>query len=172
MLLVGQLDQHILQLFGDGNADHSGVLQDGQALIGQIEEDHSGANRCAVLKHLRIDHIRHAHQQEDAHLLSNALEAHFAGQFLADTRREDAGEVVSHHKDDECVEEAIKTSEEPAEKTAQCRKSKLDLINYILHTCTLPFLPVSGHKEWDGFRRPCVIVIYINTAIELWDITG
>lgn len=147
MLLVGQLDQHILQLLRDGNADYGRVLQDGQAFIGQVEENHSGANRCAVLKHLRIDNIRHAHQQEDAHLLGNALKAHLAGQLLADARRKDTGEVVGHHKDDECVEEAIKASEEPAEKTAQCRKSKLELVDYILHTCTLPFLPFAGHKK-------------------------
>lgn len=147
MLLVGQLDQHILQLLRDGNADYGRVLQDGQAFIGQVEENHSGTDRCAVLKDLRVDDVGNPNQQEDAHLLGNALKAHLAGQFLADTRRKDAGEVVGHHKDDERVEEAIKASEKPAEKTAQCRKSKLELVDYILHTCTLPFLPLAGHKK-------------------------
>ena len=139
MLLVGQLDQHIFQLLRDGNADHGGVFQNGQALIGQVEEDHSGTDCCAVLKDLRVDDVGNPNQQEDAHLLGNALEAHLAGQFLAYTRRKDTGEVVGHHKDDERVEEAIKASEEPAEKTTQCRKSKLELVDYILHILYLAF---------------------------------
>ena len=60
---------------------------------------------------------------------------------MLDPCRKDTGEVVHHHKDDECVQEAVKASEEPAEETTQRRKHQFNLVNHILHTVTLPFLP-------------------------------
>ena len=60
---------------------------------------------------------------------------------MLDPRCEDAGEVVHHHKDDERIQEAVKASKEPAQERAQRRKHQFNLVDHILHTVTLPFLP-------------------------------
>ena len=60
---------------------------------------------------------------------------------MLNTRRQNAGEVIGHHKDNEGVQKAVEAAEEPAQERAKRRKHQFNLVDHILHTVTLPFLP-------------------------------
>ena len=48
-----------------------------------------------------------------------------------------SGEVVADHKHHQCIEEAIKSAEEPAQETTQTCEHPLNLIDHILHNLIL-----------------------------------
>ena len=56
---------------------------------------------------------------------------------MLDGRRQHTGKVVADHKHHQCIQEAVKASEEPAEKTAQSCEHQLDFVDHILHNSVL-----------------------------------
>lgn len=59
-----------------------GVLQKRDAFVGQVEEDHRRAEHSLLTQHIHVHQVADAHQHEDEHLPTDALEAHGAGQLL------------------------------------------------------------------------------------------
>ena len=56
-----QLREHVLHLVGNGQADMGRVLQQGQALVGEIEANHGAAQRGAGAYDMNIYHVGHAY---------------------------------------------------------------------------------------------------------------
>ena len=68
---------------------------------------------------------------------------------MPDSCRQHPGEVVADHKHHQCIKEAIKSAEEPAQETTQTCEHPLNLIDHILHNLILssPF----GAQKTGGF---------------------
>ena len=77
-----QLLQHSLQLFWDRKPQMRGVLCQGDAFVGQVEEDHCGPQHTAGTDDLRIYHVTDADQREDQHLSTDTLEADLDGELV------------------------------------------------------------------------------------------
>lgn len=75
-----------------------GILQQGYALVGQVEENHRRAQDTGRTQHLDIDNVADAHQQENQYLAADALKAYLAGQALIGNGAHDPGDVVNDHK--------------------------------------------------------------------------
>ena len=121
-----QLFQHVFQLLRDGQAQVSGVLQERDALIGQVEEDHRRAQSAALSQHIHVHQVADAHQHKDEYLPADALKAHGAGQLLVRDGAHHTGDVVHQHEGDQRVEKTVHASQVPAQEAAQGGKGKLD----------------------------------------------
>ena len=51
------------------------ILDQGNAFIGQVEEDHRGAEHTDAAEHLNVEQMANADKREDEHLAENALKA-------------------------------------------------------------------------------------------------
>ena len=70
------------QLLGHGQSDPRGVFDDRDALVRDVEADHRAAQGVAGADHVHVHDVRHAHQQDDQHLLADAFEAIIAAIYL------------------------------------------------------------------------------------------
>ena len=109
--LVFKLLHNFRQFLRHGQTNPSGVLDDGDAFIGAIEEDDSGAKDAAASYHMDIEDIRHAYQGKDKHLLADALEADGGGQVSLHDGTKHSCHIVRSYKRHQCVHEAVETAE-------------------------------------------------------------
>ena len=78
-----ELFQHRLQLLRDRETKVRCILYQGDAFIGEIEENDRRAKDAAGTDDLRIQHVADAHQREDQDLAADTLEADLAGELVA-----------------------------------------------------------------------------------------
>ena len=71
---VMQLFQYLLQLFGDRQAEVGGILQDGEAVVGNGPEDDGGTKHPRLVQDMYIQNLGNAHQQEGQHLPAEAVD--------------------------------------------------------------------------------------------------
>ena len=76
-----KLLQHGFQLLRNGQSQVCGVLQQGHALIRQVEENDGGTHHRAAADDAGVENMPDADQGEDEHLFENALEADFASNY-------------------------------------------------------------------------------------------
>ena len=88
----------------------AGVLQQGHALIGDVEEDDRRAKNTAGANHLRVQNVRYPYEQEDEHLLEDAPEANRAGELFVYHGAHDTGDVVDDHESNQSIEQAVTPS--------------------------------------------------------------
>lgn len=122
-----KLFQNGLQLVRDGQADVGRVLQQAQALVGQIESDHRAPQRTAGADHMQINDVRNTHHEQDEHLFADALEAHGRGQFLVQNGAHDPGHVIQPHEDHEGDHQAVDAAKKVPQPSADGRDGDLDL---------------------------------------------
>ena len=65
--------QNVFQLLRDREPQVGSILQNAHTLIGQIEEDHRGANNASVSDHVDIDHLGDADQKENDRLPADSF---------------------------------------------------------------------------------------------------
>ena len=46
--------QHCFQLVGDGQAEMGGVLEDGEAVVGNRPEDHGGTQHAGLIQYMDV----------------------------------------------------------------------------------------------------------------------
>ena len=116
-----------------------GVLRQGHALVGDVEEDHRRAQDAARADDLHIEDAGDPHEQEDQHLAADALESDLAGELLVGDGAHDARDVVDCHERYERDEQAVTPAEEVAEPSADCREDELNGVPEFFHDEYLPF---------------------------------
>ena len=72
---VVKLLKHGFQFLRDGQSEMRGVLDQGNALIGQVKEDHCGAEHTDAAEHLHVEQMANTDKREDEHLAENTPEA-------------------------------------------------------------------------------------------------
>ena len=128
-----ELLQHRLQFLGDRQAKVASVLDETDPFVGHVEKDDRSPQYRSAADDLRVNDVADADNGEDQHLLEDAFEAHGRGQPLVDNGAHDAGDVVDHHKRKQCVKQAVTTSQEPSEPTADGSKGDLNGCPKFLH---------------------------------------
>src|SRR5699024_10074992 len=163
VFLLCQLQQHILQLFRHRQSNDRAVLQDAQALIRQIEENHRSADGGPIPDHLGVHDVGKPHKDEDTGFLSDAFKPDLRGKLPAHSRGQKTGKIIQHHKDDQRVEEPVKPSPEPAKEPSKSRKRKFNFVDHILHNMLLS-THIRAIKQDGWFPSPPMVGIYLNTA--------
>ena len=100
---------------------------------GHVEKDDRSPQHRSTADDLRVNDVADADDGKDQHLLEDAFEAHGRGQLLVDNGAHDAGDVVDHHKRKQCVKQAVTTSQEPSEPTADGSEGDLNGCPKFLH---------------------------------------
>ena len=77
-LLILQLSHNFSHFLRHRQANPGCVLEDGNSLIGTVEENNCCPQYTATTDHIDIQYIGHANQSHDADLLADSLEAHGA----------------------------------------------------------------------------------------------
>ena len=145
-----QLCKRLPELVWHGQSDVSGVLEQTQAFITQVEADHCAAQCAAAAYDMHIDDVCHADQHQDQHLLADTLEANGAGQFSVGNRTHHAADVVQRHEHNQRDEHAVHTAYEVTKPSANGSDGDLDLCPDQVDT-----LEVSAHTP-DGFSQGTV----------------
>ena len=96
--LILELPHDLRQLVRHGQTDTSGVLNDGDALVGAIEEDDSGAKDATAANHMDIEDICHPYQCKDKHLLADAFEAYGRGQVSLNDGAKHSRHIIRDYK--------------------------------------------------------------------------
>ena len=130
---VVKLGEDVLQCFGDRQAQVGGVLQQGQPLIREIEEDHRRAHDAPGSNHIHIQDVGDAHQQENQHLPTDALETNGAGELLVRRRAHDPRDVVNDCEGHQREEQAVTAAQEPAQPAADGGEGELDAAPELFH---------------------------------------
>ncbi len=71
---VMQLFQYLLQLLGDRQAEVGGVLQDGEAVVGDGQEGDGRGQDAGLVQNMDVQNLGDAHQQEGQHLPAEAAD--------------------------------------------------------------------------------------------------
>ena len=103
-----------------------GVLQDGEAVVGDGPEDHGGTQDAGLVQHVYIQNLGDAHQKEGQHLPAEAAEANRGAELMVLDGAHDAGEVVHDHEDQQRVEQAVASAQEIAEPCADGGERSFD----------------------------------------------
>ena len=82
-----------------------GVLQDGEAVVGNCPEDDRRAEDTGLVQHMDIQHLGDPDQQEGQHLPAETAEADRGTELPILDRAHHAGDVVHDHKDQQQHEE-------------------------------------------------------------------
>ncbi len=109
--LVLELPHDFGQLVWHGQTDSSGVLNDGDAFVGAVEENHRRAQDASAAYHMDIEDIRHAYQGKDKHLLTDALETNGRGQVSLHDGAKDSRHIIRDDKCQERIHEAVEVTE-------------------------------------------------------------
>ena len=72
---VVQLFQDSFQFRRDGQTEVGGVLKQGYALIGQIEEYHGSTKHADAAEHLHVQQMANADKRKNEYLTKDALKA-------------------------------------------------------------------------------------------------
>ena len=70
-----ELLQNRFQLAGDRQTEMGGVLNKGQTLVRDVEEDDRCAYNGAVLDHIEVENVSDTDKREDKYLLEDSLKA-------------------------------------------------------------------------------------------------
>ena len=124
---------HVLQFLWNGKPHSCCVLDDGDSLIRDVEEDHGRAQDAAAADNMGIEDVCNAHKGEDADFLADSLEADGTRQFLLYNRTENSRDVVRYHKCDKCIEQIVETAEELPDHDANARRIEAYCQNLIHH---------------------------------------
>ena len=73
--IIVKLLQYFNQLLGNRKTDNCYVLNNGNTLIRQIEENHCRPKHASVTDYLRIDNVADADQTEDCYLFADTLKS-------------------------------------------------------------------------------------------------
>ena len=92
--LVLELLHYLLYLLRHGQTYPSGVFDDGDAFVADVEEDNRRAKDAPAAYHMNIEDVRHANKGENEHLLADALEANGARQVSLHDCAEDSHHIV------------------------------------------------------------------------------
>ena len=95
---------------------------DGDALVGQVEEDHRRTQDAAAADDVDVEHVCHANEQEDGDFPHDALKADLARQVLVQYGAEYARDVIYGDKYDQCVEQMVEVAEKLADENADARR--------------------------------------------------
>ena len=114
-----------------------GILQKAHAFVGNIEENNRCPQNRAGSDDLHIEDVGNPHQQEDQHLLEDALESNFTGQFLVNDRTHHTGDVVNDDKGKQCINQSVTAAQEVAEPPSDGCKDKLNRVSEFLHVESL-----------------------------------
>ena len=93
---------------------------DGDALVRQVEEDHSRAQDAAAADDVDVEHVCHADEQEDGDFPHDALKANLARQVLVQHGAEDARDVIYGDEYDQCVEQMVEAAEKTRRQERRC----------------------------------------------------
>lgn len=86
---------------------------------------------------------------------------------MLDSCRQHPGEVVTDHEHYKCIQEAVKTAEEPAQETTQACEHPFNLVDHILHNSVLS-ARIRAIKI-DSRSCPLIWIVYKNTD-KPWDL--
>lgn len=114
------------------------ILKKAHTFIGNIEKDHSGTKHTAGADDLHIKDVCNSDQQEDEYLSADAFKAHLTGESFVCNRTHDAGDVVDHHKCEQCVKQTVTATEKVAKLSSDSCKCKLDRVPEFLHNVCPP----------------------------------
>ena len=103
-----------------------GVLQDGEAVVGDGPEDHGGTQDAGLVQDVHVQYLGDAHQQEGQYLPAEAAEANRGAELMVLDGAHDAGEIVRDHKDQQRVEQAVASAQEVAEPCADGGERSFD----------------------------------------------
>ena len=81
---VMQLFKHCFQLCGNRQTEVASVLDEGNTLVGNVEENDGSTQYRAGTDNLCVNDVADADKGKDQHLLEDALEADCRGQLLID----------------------------------------------------------------------------------------
>ena len=137
LISIMQLFEHRFQLFGDGQTEVGGVLQDGEAVVGNRPEDHGGTKDTGLVQDVDVQDLGDAHQQEGQHLAAEPAEAHGGAELMILNGTHDAGEIVHDHEDQQGVEQAVVPAQEVAEPCADRGESHFDYVPEFFHSSFL-----------------------------------
>lgn len=105
-----------------GQADAGGVLQDGDALVRDVEADDRAAEDAAAADDVEVEGVCDADEEEDEDFLADAAKARLARELSLYDAAEDAGDVVDRDEDDEREEERVVPAHKAAGNRAEaCR---------------------------------------------------
>ena len=113
---------HVLQFLWNGKPHSCCVLDDGDSLIRDVEEDHGRAQDAAATDNMGIEDIRHTHKSKDADFLADSLKADGTRQFLFHNRTENSRDVVRRNKCDKGIEQIVEAAEELSDNDADARR--------------------------------------------------
>lgn len=114
-----------------------GVFHEGEPFVGEVEEDHCGAQYPHLAKDVDVDDVCHANEDEDEHFPADPLEPDRARELLVLHGAHDAGDVVEEGEHDERDEEPVAASEEVAEPASNPCENDLDRVPKFLHSVFL-----------------------------------
>ena len=76
-----------------------GVLEDGEAVVGNRPEDHGGTQHAGLIQYMDVQNLGDPHQQEGQHLPAEAAEADRGTELPVLDGAHHAGDVVHDHED-------------------------------------------------------------------------
>ena len=82
----------------------SGIFENADAFIGNVEEDDCSTKDTARADDVRIKNAANANEQENQHLSTDTFEAYFAGEGVITNGAHNTRDVVDDHEGDKCVE--------------------------------------------------------------------
>ena len=93
------------------------IFQKAYTLVGNVEEDHRGAQRLPGADKLGVNEVPDSHHYENENLAENPAKAHIAGQLLIHNGAHHAGNVVDHNKGNQRIQKTVQPSKKPADST-------------------------------------------------------
>ena len=139
------------QLLRHGQANPSGIFDDGDAFVGAVEKDNCGAENTSTSYHMDIKDVCHTYESKDKHLLADALEADGRGQVSLHDGAEDSRHIVC---DDECherIHETVKVTEIFAESRSRSGRPESDVKQSV--DFTLAFI-LKSRSMMIGLTKP------------------
>ena len=121
-----------------GQADAGGVLQDGDALVRDVEADDRAAEDAAAADDVEVEGVCDADEEEDEDFLADAAKARLARELLFRDAAEDASDVVDGDEDDEREDERVLPADKAAGDRAEPRRPGAD-VERVIHGIS-PFL--------------------------------
>ena len=145
-----QLFEERPQLLGHGQADAGGVLDDGDALVRDIEADDRASQDAAAADDVGVERVRHADEQEDEDLLADAAKACLARELLLRDAAEHAGDVVDGDEDDEREDKRVLPADKTAKNRAEACRPGAD-VERVVHEIS-PFYWMLRTHFFESFR--------------------
>ena len=102
------------------------VFNQGDALIGKVEENDRSTEHADCAKHLDVQQMADAHKRKNKHFTKDALEAHVGRELVVRDRTHDAGDVVQNHEGQQRIEQAVAAAEKVAEPAANGGEDELN----------------------------------------------